>query len=178
MHLIKSKCYCSSLWRSNTNIFKFKLNVYSCRGETRRITPKLFRTNRSSCAHCAFIVHLVLRLHSVSAHRSPFKIVHPVLSSVCPQFTHSALCVRSSFADISFVCRSDIDWIFNFEILNDFMLKFLNQHPYKLMGYFSFTHNDIYIVILCFTVRPLGLAQQVIINELWWINKNKCSDVK
>lgn len=125
--------------------------MYYCQSKSRRITPELFQTNRSSCVHCAFTVRLVLlftrRLRNVCAHRSPFKIVHQILSSVRPPFTYIALCVCLLFAQSSLTVHSSfaypscgkverfrsyskltaetyIDEIFNFEKLNDFIICF------------------------------------------------------
>lgn len=84
--------------------------MYSCQSKSRRITPELLRKNRSSCVHCAFAVHLVLlfthRSRNVCAHCSPFKIVHQILFSVRPPFTHSALCVRLPFVHLSLTVHS------------------------------------------------------------------------
>lgn len=123
--------------------------MYSYQSKSRRITPELFRTNRSSCVHCDFTVRLVLlftlRLRSVRAHRSPFKIVHLILFSVCQPFTHNALCVCLQFVQSSLTVHSSFSYpscgkverfrnyskltaeiyiveIFNFEILNDFII--------------------------------------------------------
>lgn len=125
--------------------------MYYCQSKSRRITPELLRTNRSYCFHCAFTVHLVLlfthRSRNVCAHRSPFKIVHQILFSVRPPFTHIALCVCLLFTQSSLTVHSSFaypssgkvdrfrdyskltaqtynDEIFNFEKLNDFIICF------------------------------------------------------
>lgn len=80
--------------------------MLSSLSKSRIVTSEVFRTNRWSCVHNAFTVHITLLfalcLRSVCALRSSFLL----LTQFCSALTHRSLTVRSAIAHRSLRLRS------------------------------------------------------------------------